>query len=92
MGTPASFGQYVTQGRNSTGISAKKLAAQLGVALSTITRIERGSIPEPDLFISLVNALKLDMTTAVNLIPSYRRLYEQITQHQDRSIGNDQQQ
>lgn len=78
MSTPASFGEYVMQGRNRKSISAKKLAGQLGVALSTITRIEHGSIPEPDLFISIVDALDLDIITAVNLITPYRRIYQRI--------------
>jgi transcriptional regulator with XRE-family HTH domain len=78
MDTPASFGQYVTQGRQRHNISAKKLAIQLGVALSTITRIERGSIPEPNLFIALVDALNLNVITAVQLIEPYRCIYERI--------------
>lgn len=78
MDAPASFGQYVTQGRQQQNVSAKKLAAHLGVALSTITRIERGSVPEVDLFLALVDALNLDVIAAVKLVEPYRRIYERI--------------
>jgi ribosome-binding protein aMBF1 (putative translation factor) len=78
MDTPTSFGEYVKQSRERKGISAKKLAPQLGVALTTITRIEKGSIPEPDLFVSLIDVLDLDAITAVNLVPQYRRIYQRI--------------
>ncbi|MGH3710655.1 MAG: helix-turn-helix domain-containing protein, partial [Pseudonocardiaceae bacterium] len=54
----------------------RQLAARLGVAPSTISRLEDGarSLPHPDLFLALVTELGLDVTVALALIPPYERL------------------
>ncbi|MGH3708412.1 MAG: helix-turn-helix domain-containing protein [Pseudonocardiaceae bacterium] len=71
-----SFGQYVTYAREKCGYSMRQLAARLGVAASTISRLEEGarSLPHPDLFLALVTELGLDITVALALIPPYERL------------------
>ncbi|MGH3772706.1 MAG: helix-turn-helix domain-containing protein [Pseudonocardiaceae bacterium] len=71
-----SFGQYVTHAREQCGYSMRQLAARLGVAPSTISRLEDGarSLPHPDLFLALINELELDVTVALALIPPYERL------------------
>lgn len=76
-----SFGEYVTQAREKHGYSIRQLAAQVGVAPSTVMRIEDGThaVPHPDLFASLIEALDLDVGTAMRLVGPYRRLHERIT-------------
>lgn len=78
MTKPTSFGQYVWAARQTKSYSDRQLGKQVGAAHTTISRIENGSIPEPDLFLSLVDALDLDVITAVQLIEPYRRIYERI--------------
>lgn len=75
-----SFGEYVTVAREQYGYSIRQLATQLGVAPSTISRLEDGSrtLPHPDLFLALVDALELDVTAAVRLVEPYHRLYKRI--------------
>lgn len=72
----ASFGAYVAHTRTERSLSARQLAARMGIAITTVTRIESGTYatPNPDLFLSLVDTLGLDLTTAVDLIEPYRVL------------------
>ncbi len=79
MGTPRSFGAYVAMKRQQRGYSMRELAKQVDVAPTTITRIENGSVPHPDLFLALVDVLDLDVITAVGLVEPYQRLYQRIT-------------
>jgi transcriptional regulator with XRE-family HTH domain len=71
-----SFGEYVTLVREQHGYSIRQLAAHLGVAPSTISRLEDGSrpLPHPELVLDLINDLNLDPVTAVGLLEPYRRL------------------
>lgn len=78
MRKPETFGQYLTQARQQKGYSERGLAKLVGVANSTIVRTKNGSIPEPDLFLSLIDALDLDVITAVQLVEPYRRIYQRI--------------
>jgi transcriptional regulator with XRE-family HTH domain len=80
MGTPKTFGEYVTMAREEQGISAKKLAKRLGRHPTTLGRVESGfiAVPTPDYFMDLVDALNLDIVTAVNLLKPYRRIYDSI--------------
>jgi transcriptional regulator with XRE-family HTH domain len=75
---PETFGQYLTAALQQKGYSERHLATLVGVANSTIVRIKKGSIPEPDLFISIIDALDLDVITAVKLVEPYRRLHDRI--------------
>jgi len=78
---PQSLGQYATCARQQHGYSIRQLATRLGVAPSTISRLEDGSrpLPHPDLFIALIDALDLDITTALKLAAPYGRLYTETT-------------
>jgi hypothetical protein len=51
------------------------------VSNSTIKRLEEGfiAVPTPDVLLALVDALELDLITAMRLVGPYRRLYERIT-------------
>ncbi|RSN40056.1 hypothetical protein DMC64_34545 [Amycolatopsis sp. WAC 04197] len=77
---PHTFGGYVADVRIERGLSAKKLAAQMGVSLSTITRIEAGTLalPGPVLLCALGDALAFDYPTAVGLLEPYRRLWQRL--------------
>jgi transcriptional regulator with XRE-family HTH domain len=75
---PESFGQYVRIARQAKGYSDRQLGKQVGKAHTTISRVENGSIPEPGLFLALVDTLELDIVTAVQLIGPYRRIYQRI--------------
>lgn len=78
MNAPESFGQYVRTARQTKGYSDRQLGKKVGKAHTTISRIENGSIPEPGLFLALVDALELDIITAVQLIGPYRRICQRI--------------
>ncbi|MGH3809362.1 MAG: helix-turn-helix domain-containing protein [Pseudonocardiaceae bacterium] len=78
MTEPESFGQYVWAARKAKGYSDRQLGKHVRAAHTTISRIENGSIPEPGLFLSLIDALDLDIITAVTLIDPYRRIYQRI--------------
>ncbi|WP_410618561.1 helix-turn-helix domain-containing protein [Amycolatopsis sp. cmx-8-4] len=85
---PRTFGDYVAEVRTERGLSAKKLAAQMGVSLSTITRIEAGTLalPGPVLLCTLGDALNFDYPTAVGLLEPYRRLWQRLTATSDATI------
>lgn len=74
------FGDYLREHREARGYSAREVARRIDVAVTTITRIEDGSrlIPNPDLFLALVDVLELDLVTAVTLLAPYRRLWERL--------------
>jgi len=78
MKKPESFAHYVSTARQTKGYSDRQLGKLIGVAHTTIGRIENGSTPEPALFISLIDALDLDVITAVTLVEPYRRIYQRI--------------
>jgi transcriptional regulator with XRE-family HTH domain len=78
MRKPETFGDYMTAVLQQKGYSERQLAKRIRVANSTLVRIRNGSIPEPDLFISIIDELDLNVTIAANLIDPYRRLYERI--------------
>ena len=78
MKKPESFGQYVKVMREQHGMSGRQLADRVGVANTTVMDIENGTIPQPNLFIALIDALELNVITAVKLAEPYRRIYERI--------------
>jgi transcriptional regulator with XRE-family HTH domain len=84
MNTPDTFGEYVTEARERQNFSKKHLAKQLGIELTTISRIESGSTPGIDTFLALVDALHLDLIAAIELIEPYKRLHDRITAQQER--------
>lgn len=88
MGTPRSFGDYVTAARERRGYSIRHVAAQVGVAPSTILRIEDGThaLPHPDLFLALIDVLDLDITTAIRLVEPYGRLCAEVARRQTHGI------
>jgi transcriptional regulator with XRE-family HTH domain len=76
---PLSFGDYIKDAREHHGYSVRHLAALLGVAPSTIARIEYNTLitPGPDLVLALVKNLDLDPVMAVRLLEPYRRLTQE---------------
>lgn len=82
MRKPESFGEYVKLMREQRGMSGRQLAKDVGKANTTITDIENGTVPKIELFVKLVDALELNAITAVNFLPPYRQLYEQILKSQ----------
>ncbi|MGW4830490.1 helix-turn-helix domain-containing protein [Amycolatopsis japonica] len=82
---PASFGAYVAQARTERSLSARQLAARMGIATTTVTRVESGeyAVPNPDLFLALVDALGLDLRAAVDLIEPYRNLCTRFANEKD---------
>jgi transcriptional regulator with XRE-family HTH domain len=82
MRKPESFGEYVKLMREQRGMSGRQLAKNVGKANTTITDIENGTVPKIELFVKLVEALELNAITAVNFLPPYRQLYEQIRRSQ----------
>lgn len=80
MAKPESFGAYVKAARRNRSESLRQLESRCGVPNSTISRVEDGifAVPSPDVLIALVDALDLDVITAVKLVPAYRNLYERI--------------
>jgi transcriptional regulator with XRE-family HTH domain len=91
VGTPRSFGDYVMREREQQGHSARELAKRVGVRPATITRVESGFIatPSPELVLALIDALGLDVITAVRLIKRYRTLCDRILAagEEDRGSG-----
>ena len=77
---PASFGDYLKAARTERGYSARQLAQQIGVNVTQITRYEDGTylLPPPDLLLTLIDALDLDIHTAVDLLEPYRRLFDRL--------------
>lgn len=80
MEKPGSFGAYMKAARLNRGESLRRLEKRCGVPNSTISRVEDGifAVPSPDVLIALVDALDLNVITAVKLVPAYRNLYERI--------------
>jgi transcriptional regulator with XRE-family HTH domain len=78
MRKPKTFGQYVKTIREQRGMSGRQLAKQAKVANTTIMDIEKGSTPQPELFVSLIDTLELNAITAVKLLEPYRNIYERI--------------
>lgn len=62
------FGQYIARLRNAKGYSQRKLALVSGVSNTTISRIENGDTPNPDLgtLQALSAALGIDETVMLN--------------------------
>jgi transcriptional regulator with XRE-family HTH domain len=73
---PLTFGDYVKEARERHDYSAHDLAALVGVAPSTIARIEYNTIatPGPERVLALIENLDLDPVIAVGLLEPYRRL------------------
>lgn len=73
---PLVFGDYIKEAREQHGYSVRHLAALVGVAPSTIARIEYNTLvtPGPDLVLALIKNLDLDSVTAVGLLEPYQRL------------------
>lgn len=67
----AEFGALVKEARESRGQTGAELATLLGVAHSTLVRIERGQLantPDPDLFWRISSALSLDPTKMLQVL------------------------
>jgi transcriptional regulator with XRE-family HTH domain len=90
MKRPKTFGEYVTAAREQKGISAKKLAERIGKHTSTLGRVESGfiAVPTPDFFMDLVDALNLDIVTAMNLLEPYRRIYDGVVNATRTQVGD----
>ncbi|MFD9894730.1 helix-turn-helix domain-containing protein [Amycolatopsis sp. NPDC059027] len=73
-----SFGAYVASSRTERGLSVRQVAKHTGLAPSTVMRTEDRpyQTPTPDVFLALVDALDLDLKTAVNLVESYKKLWQ----------------
>ena len=80
MEQPKTFGEYVRATRIERGETLRQLESRCGIPNPTLSRIEDGGIamPTPDRFMLLVDALELNLITAIKLIPAYRRMYERI--------------
>jgi transcriptional regulator with XRE-family HTH domain len=91
MGTPKTFGEYMKAERERQGITLRKLAKRLGKHAATISRVEQGeiSIPTPDYFMDLVDALNLDITIAVRFLKPYQRIYDSIINATTQKGGGD---
>ncbi|MGQ0717552.1 MAG: helix-turn-helix domain-containing protein [Pseudonocardiales bacterium] len=91
MKKPETFGEYVTAAREQKNISTKKLAKQLGKHTTTLGRVESGfiAVPTPDFFMDLVDALNLDIVTAMNLLEPYRRIYDGVANATRTQVGDD---
>ncbi len=76
MEAPRTFGEYVMTERERQGISLRQLAKRLGKHAATISRVEDGriAVPTPDYFMDLIEALNLDIVTAVHLLKPYQRI------------------
>lgn len=74
---PRSLGEYVKAAREERGLSIRELTRRLDVEPTTVSRLENGTrtLPHPDLFMDLIVELDLNWRTALNLVPSYRRLW-----------------
>ncbi len=81
----ASFGAYVASVRAERGYSVRELGKRAGLAPSTVKRTEDGynQHPTPDVFLALVDALSLDLSTSVELVEPYRRLWQRFTAAHD---------
>ncbi|GAA1985424.1 helix-turn-helix transcriptional regulator [Amycolatopsis minnesotensis] len=83
---PLSFAAYLTRVRIERGYSIRQLAARADLSPSTVKRIEDGyfRLPTPDGLLALVDALDLDIVTAIGLLDPYQRLCDRFTdaQHQ----------
>jgi transcriptional regulator with XRE-family HTH domain len=77
---PSTFGEYIHTARVQRGYSLRDMEKRTGLNNSTIKRIEDGAfaVPSPDAVMALVDALKLDIIAAVELIEPYQRLYHRI--------------
>jgi transcriptional regulator with XRE-family HTH domain len=91
MVKPESFGAYMKAARLNRGESLRQLERRCDVPNPTISRIEDGliAVPSPDVLIALVDALDLNVITAVKLVPAYRNIYERIMAANREGGGND---
>jgi transcriptional regulator with XRE-family HTH domain len=80
MSTPPTFGAYVKQARQQRGDSLRGLEQRCGIHNATIKRVEDGfiAVPTPTILLGLVDALDLNLVTALKLVDSYRALYDRI--------------
>jgi transcriptional regulator with XRE-family HTH domain len=60
---PETLGEYVREQREQAGLSQRQLAAEAGVSLSNISRLESGfhSTPSPELLKSIADVLDIDL-------------------------------
>jgi transcriptional regulator with XRE-family HTH domain len=80
VSAPDSLANYIKSARRERGYSLRDLKRVSGVHNATIQRIEGGfiAVPSPDVLIALVDALDLDLITALKLIPAYRNMLKRI--------------
>jgi transcriptional regulator with XRE-family HTH domain len=79
---PETFGDYVHARRTELGYSARQVARLADVAITTVTRIEDGSLALPGvvLLLTMITVLDLDAARAVRLLPPYQQLFDRITE------------
>ena len=53
LGSPDTLGQAIATARKAKNLTQQQLCAQTGIAYSTLTKIERGAIKQPNVFIIL---------------------------------------
>lgn len=82
-GEPHTIGEYLKAARRQRRYSLRALEAISGVNNSTVKRVEDGfiTVPTPDVLLALINALELDICTAVKLIEPYDRLCTEVMRH-----------
>ncbi|MCO1579159.1 helix-turn-helix domain-containing protein [Crossiella sp. SN42] len=75
---PASFGELITTARTTKKLTQRALAEQLDISHTTVARIENGTTPTPtpEVLIGLIEVLEVDVRTAFELLPPYRRLLD----------------
>jgi transcriptional regulator with XRE-family HTH domain len=76
-----SFSAYVASVRRERGYSLRELAKRTGLNPSTIKRTEDtpSRVPNPDVFLALVDALGLNLATATELLEPYQKLRDRFT-------------
>ena len=71
--TPDNFGKNIKALRTLSGMTQQQLCDKAGVSYSTLTKIERGAIRTPSIFIvrSLMDAMGYPISSALRSIKDY---------------------
>lgn len=91
MEKPETFGDYMKAKRLERKESLRQLEKRCGVPNATLSRIEDRiiAVPTPDRLMTLIDALELDLITAIKLIPSYRRMHERIVAEIQKGVSHE---